>query len=70
MTMRDVPTISVTPTNRDFVELAESMHCDAARPQSHEELQAAIQKSFTVPRPTLVELCENADWLKRPVCKC
>jgi 5-guanidino-2-oxopentanoate decarboxylase len=69
MARREMPEIAVTPTNPDFVKLAQSMYCEGIRPQNRAEFRASIKTAFSVPRPTLIELSENSDWLKFPEAK-
>jgi 5-guanidino-2-oxopentanoate decarboxylase len=63
MQARGLPLISVKPRNPDFLALAKSFGCDAERPASLCDLQAAIAGALTKNKPTLIEVREDAAYL-------
>jgi len=60
----DIPELGVKPKNPDYQALARSFHARAVKPQSLAELQDAIKAAFKADGPTLIEVHEQADYLK------
>lgn len=63
MLRRGVPEIGVNRRNPDHLALARSMGCHAVRPESMEDLTAALEEALEGPTPTLIEIPEYADYL-------
>ena len=60
----DIPELGVKPRNPDYQALARSFHAQAVKPASFAQLQEAIQAAFKAKGPTLIEVHEQADYLK------
>lgn len=56
MIRRQMGPIAVEPLNPDFVQLAESFRARAARPESLDELEAAVTEALRTNGPTLIDL--------------
>jgi 5-guanidino-2-oxopentanoate decarboxylase len=65
MDLQKIPRIGVTPRSPDFLKLAESLGCLATRPDSAEQLSQAVRAALSADRPTLIEIRQDAPWLKR-----
>ena len=63
MDQQNVPRIGVQPRSPDFVRLAQSLGCHAARPASAADLGQALRDALIADRPTLIEVRENSPWL-------
>jgi 5-guanidino-2-oxopentanoate decarboxylase len=60
----DIPELGVKPKNPDYQALARSFHARAVRPGSLAELQDAIKAALKADGPTLIEVHEQAGYLK------
>lgn len=47
----------------DFRLLAEAFGCDGLRPRSLDEASAFVERALSAPRPTLIEVHQDAEWL-------
>ena len=56
MIRRQMEPIAVEPMNPDFVQLANSFRARAARPESLDELEAAVAEALRAKGPTLIDL--------------
>ena len=65
MDLQKIPRIGVEPKSPDFVKLAESLGCYAVRPVSADQLSQAVRTALTADRPTVIEIRQDAPWLKR-----
>ena len=65
MDLQNIPRIGVEPRSPDFLKLAESLGCHAIRPGSADQLSQAVRAALTADRPTLIEIRQDAPWLKR-----
>jgi len=63
MVERGIPEIGVKPRNPDYLALAKAFGCDAVRPQSLAELEAALRTAFEADRPTLIEVRQDSPFL-------
>ncbi len=63
MDRAQIPRIGVEPKSPDFVGLAQSLGCHAARAASAEHLAHAVRDALIADRPTLIEVRENSPWL-------
>ena len=64
MIKRGIPQIGVNPKNPDFMKIAEGFGCHALRPDSLASFASAVDDAFHVSVPTVIEVQENADWLR------
>jgi 5-guanidino-2-oxopentanoate decarboxylase len=64
MDRRQIPRIGVEPKSPDFLGLAESLGCHAARPASAEHLAQSVRDALVTDRPTLIEVRQDSPWLK------
>jgi 5-guanidino-2-oxopentanoate decarboxylase len=64
MIQMDIGEVGVTPKNPDYIALAKSFHAHAEKPNSLAELTAAIKKALKADGPTVIEVHEDADYLK------
>jgi 5-guanidino-2-oxopentanoate decarboxylase len=64
MRQKGIAEIGVHPRNPDYLALARAFNCDAVRPASLDELTAALRAAFTAPRPTLIEVRQDAAYLE------
>lgn len=64
MNERDIPELGVKPKNPDFQGLARSFHARAEKPTSLADLTSAIQRALKADGPTVIEVHEEADYLK------
>jgi 5-guanidino-2-oxopentanoate decarboxylase len=64
MDERRIPRIGVEPRSPDFVRLAESLGCRAARAANADHLAQAVRDALVADRPTLIEVREDSPWLK------
>ncbi len=64
MTKRGIPPIGVIPKNPDFIKIAEGYRCLAAQPESLDEFAGAVESALKANVPTVIEVRENANWLK------
>jgi len=64
MDLQKIPRIGVEPSSPDFLKLAESLGCYAIRPASVDELTQAVRAALSADRPTLIEIRQDAPWLK------
>jgi 5-guanidino-2-oxopentanoate decarboxylase len=64
MDRRQVPRIGVQPKSPDFVGLATSLGCHAVRATGASHLAQAVREALLADRPTLIEVREDASWLR------
>jgi 5-guanidino-2-oxopentanoate decarboxylase len=64
MDRQQVPRIGVEPKSPDFLRLAESLGCHAARVTSAEHLAQSVRDAFVADRPTLIEVRQDSPWLR------
>jgi 5-guanidino-2-oxopentanoate decarboxylase len=63
MDERHIPRIGVEPKSPDFLRLAESLGCHAARAASPVHLEHTVRNALIADRPTLIEIREDSRWL-------
>src|SRR6202030_3632217 len=63
MDRRQIPRIGVEPKSPDFLRLAESLGCHAARAASAEHLAHSVRDALVADRPTLIEVRQDSPWL-------
>jgi 5-guanidino-2-oxopentanoate decarboxylase len=63
MDRRQIPRIGVEPKSPDFLRLAESLGCHAARAASAEHLTRSVRDALVADRPTLIEVRQDSPWL-------
>jgi len=63
MDQRQIPRIGVEPKSPDFLRLAESLGCHAARTASAEHLAQSVRHALVADRPTLIEVRQDSPWL-------
>jgi 5-guanidino-2-oxopentanoate decarboxylase len=63
MDQRRIPRIGVEPKSPDFLLLAQSLGCHAARPASAEHLAQSVRDALVADRPTLIEIRQDSPWL-------
>jgi thiamine pyrophosphate-dependent acetolactate synthase large subunit-like protein len=59
-----IPRIGVEPKSPDFVRLAESLGCHAARVESAAHFTQSVRDALLEDRPTLIEVREDSAWLR------
>jgi 5-guanidino-2-oxopentanoate decarboxylase len=64
MDERQIPRIGVEPRSPDFLRLAESLGCRAARAESATHLAQCVREALAADRPTLIELRQDSAWLR------
>jgi 5-guanidino-2-oxopentanoate decarboxylase len=64
MDQRRIPRIGVEPKSPDFLLLAQSLGCHAARPASAEHLAQSVRDALVADRPTLIEVRQDSPWLR------
>jgi 5-guanidino-2-oxopentanoate decarboxylase len=64
MDLQKIPRIGVEPKSPDFIKLAESLDCRGCRPASADELLQAVRAALAADRPTVIEIREDAPWLR------
>ena len=64
MDLAKIPRIGVEPKSPDFLKLAESLGCHAHRPSGADDLSRTLKAAFKADRPTLIEVRQDAPWLK------
>jgi thiamine pyrophosphate-dependent acetolactate synthase large subunit-like protein len=64
MDERQIPRIGVEPRSPDFLRLAESLGCRAARAATGEHLAQCVREALVADRPTLIEVRQDSAWLK------
>ena len=64
MNERDIPELGVKPKNPDFQGLAKSFHAHTEKPTSLAALTEAIRRALKADGPTVIEVHEEADYLK------
>jgi 5-guanidino-2-oxopentanoate decarboxylase len=64
MNARDIPELGVRQRNPDYLALARAFDAKAIRPDSLTALQAAIGSAFSADGPTLIEVREDASFLR------
>ena len=64
MDQRQIPRIGVEPRSPDFLRLAESLGCHAARAASAEHLAQSLRDALAADRPTLIEVRQDSRWLR------
>jgi 5-guanidino-2-oxopentanoate decarboxylase len=64
MDERQIPRIGVEPRSPDFLRLAESLGCRAARAESAAHLAQSVREALAADRPTLIELRQDSAWLR------
>jgi 5-guanidino-2-oxopentanoate decarboxylase len=63
MDQRQIPRIGVEPKSPDFLGLAQSLGCHAARAASAEHLAKSVRDALVADRPTLIEVRQDSPWL-------
>ncbi len=63
MDSKGLPTIGCDIYNPSFPKIAEAFGAYGARPQSGEELEAALIKALAADGPTIIEIDEQDEWL-------
>jgi len=63
MDRRQIPRVGVEPKSPDFLGLAKSLGCHAARPTSAEHLAQFVREALVADRPTLIEVRQDSSWL-------
>lgn len=63
MDRREIPRIGVEPKSPDFLGLAKSLGCHAARAASAEHLAQSVRNALVADRPTLIEVRQDSPWL-------
>jgi thiamine pyrophosphate-dependent acetolactate synthase large subunit-like protein len=63
MDRRQIPRIGVEPKSPDFLGLAQSVGCYAARATSAAHLAQAVRGALVADRPTLIEVRQDSPWL-------
>jgi thiamine pyrophosphate-dependent acetolactate synthase large subunit-like protein len=63
MDQRQIPRIGVEPKSPDFLGLAKSLGCHAARPASAEQLAQSVRDALVADRPALIEVRQDSPWL-------
>ncbi|MGC1522038.1 MAG: 5-guanidino-2-oxopentanoate decarboxylase [Steroidobacteraceae bacterium] len=63
MDQRQIPRIGVEPKSPDFLGLAKSLGCHAARAASAEHLAQSVRNALVADRPTLIEVRQDSPWL-------
>jgi 5-guanidino-2-oxopentanoate decarboxylase len=63
MDRRQIPRIGVEPKSPDFLRLAESLGCHAARAANAEHLAHSVRDALVADRPTLIEVRQDSPWL-------
>jgi 5-guanidino-2-oxopentanoate decarboxylase len=63
MDRRQIPRIGVEPKSPDFLRLAQSLGCHAARAASAEHLTQSVRDALVADRPTLIEVRQDSPWL-------
>jgi 5-guanidino-2-oxopentanoate decarboxylase len=63
MDQRQIPRIGVEPRSPDFLQLAESLGCHAARAASAENFAQSLRDALAADRPTLIEVRQDSQWL-------
>jgi 5-guanidino-2-oxopentanoate decarboxylase len=64
MDRREIPRIGVEPKSPDFLRLAESLGCYAARAASAENLAQCVRSALVADRPSLIEVRQDSPWLR------
>jgi 5-guanidino-2-oxopentanoate decarboxylase len=64
MDRQQVPRIGVEPKSPDFLRLAQSLGCHAARATSAEHLAQSVRDALVADRPTLIEVRQDSPWLR------
>jgi 5-guanidino-2-oxopentanoate decarboxylase len=60
MVALDIPPIGVSPTNPDYIKLAQGFGCRAVQPQSLAALETDLKEALNHPGVTLIEMHESA----------
>ena len=63
MDQRQIPRIGVEPKSPDFMGLAQSLGCHAARAASADHLAQSLKDALVADRPTLIEVRQDSRWL-------
>ena len=63
MDERQIPRIGVEPRSPDFVQLAQSLGCHAARATDAAHLAQCTREALLADRPTLIEVRQDSRWL-------
>jgi 5-guanidino-2-oxopentanoate decarboxylase len=64
MIKRGIAEIGVNPKNPDFIKIADGFGCHVSRPDSLESFAAAVREALNASVPTVIEVRENAAWLR------
>jgi 5-guanidino-2-oxopentanoate decarboxylase len=64
MDRRQIPRIGVEPKSPDFLGLAQSLGCHAARAASADHLAQSVRDALVADRPTVIEVRQDSPWLK------
>jgi 5-guanidino-2-oxopentanoate decarboxylase len=59
-----IPRIGVEPKSPDFLRLAQSLGCHAARAAGADHLAQSLRDALAADRPTLIEVRQDSPWLK------
>jgi 5-guanidino-2-oxopentanoate decarboxylase len=63
MDRRQIPRIGVEPKSPDFLRLAESLGCHAARASSAKHLVQSVRDALVADRPMVIEVRQDSPWL-------
>ena len=63
MDRRQIPRIGVEPKSPDFLRLAESLGCHAARASSAKHLEQSVRDALVADRPMVIEVRQDSPWL-------
>jgi 5-guanidino-2-oxopentanoate decarboxylase len=63
MDQRQIARIGVEPKSPDFLRLAQSLGCHAARAASADHLAQSVRDALVADRPTLIEVRQDSPWL-------
>ena len=63
MAQRDITPTAVNSVNPDFALLAKAFGCEGVRPDSPDELTFSVAHALSTPRPTVIEVHQDASWL-------
>jgi 5-guanidino-2-oxopentanoate decarboxylase len=63
MDEQQIPRIGVEPKSPDFLRLAQSLGCHAARAASADHLAQSVRDALAADRPTLIEVRQDSPWL-------
>jgi 5-guanidino-2-oxopentanoate decarboxylase len=64
MKARGIPTIGVNQLNPDYIAVARAFGCRTEQPDSLAAFEHSLKGAFSADRPTLIEMRENAAFLR------